>query len=117
MTEIDIIALASVLNGVKSTAGGTNVADVTMLAVGGNFHLCIIVATLALTFVISLPTGHTVRRFRFMAFEEMAESLIDVSVHLGRIVATFAFACGISSPIPVLGAGCLAGIVPLLIVS
>ena len=82
VTEIDIIALARVTNGVKFVAGGTNVANVTMLAVGRNFHFRIIVATLALTFVVSLPAGQAIGFFCFVVFEVVSEGLFDVSVNL-----------------------------------
>ena len=82
VTEIDIVAVARVTNGVKFSARGAYVANVTMLAVGGNFHLGVIVATLALTFVVRFPTGQTVRLFRLAVFEEVSESLFDVSVNL-----------------------------------
>ena len=95
VTEIDIVALASVTNGVKSVARGANVANVTMLAVSGDFHLCIIVATLALTFVVRFPAGQTVGVFCLKVFEFVSESLFDVSFHLRRIVATLAIAGGI----------------------
>lgn len=82
VTEIDIVALASVTNGVKFVSRGANVANVTMLAVGGDFRLCIIVAPLALTFVVFLPAGQAIRLFRLAVFEEVSERLFDVSVHL-----------------------------------
>ena len=76
VTEIDIVALARVTNGVNSLAGGAYVANVTMLTVGGDFHLCIIIATLALTFVVRFPAGQAVRLFRLIVFEL---SLIHIS--------------------------------------
>ena len=82
MAEIDIIAVARVTNGVKFVARGANVANVTMLSVGGDFHFRIIVATLTLTFVIFFPAGQAVRLFRLVVFEVVSESLFDVSVPL-----------------------------------
>ena len=117
VTEIDIVAVASVFYGIARIARGAYVANVTMLAVGGNFHLCIIITTLALTFVILVPTGQAVRLFSLVVFEKVSESLFDVSIHLCVVVATFAIAGGIASPIPVLGAGCVVRLVPLRVVS
>ena len=82
VTEIDIIALARVFYRIALPAGGANVANVTMLAVCGDFHFRIIIATLALTFVVSLPAGQAVRLFRLVVFEEVSESLFDLSVNL-----------------------------------
>ena len=82
MAEIDIIAVARVTNGVKFVARGANVANVTMLSVGGDFHFRIIIATLALTFVILVPTGQANGFLCFVVFEKVSESLIDVSVRL-----------------------------------
>lgn len=116
VAEIDIVALARVTNGVKSAARGAYVANVTMLAVGRDFHLCIIVATLTLTFVVRFPTGQAVRLFRIVVFEVVSESFFDVSIQLCRIIAPLALAGVITSPIPVLGAGWVAGFVLLQIV-
>ena len=82
VTEIDIIAVARVFYGVKSVARGAYVANVTMLAVGGNFHLGVIVAPLTLTFVVRFPAGQAVGFFCFVVFEEVSERLIDLSVRL-----------------------------------
>ena len=82
VTEIDIIALASVFYGIALIARGAYVANVTMLAVGGDFHFRIIIATLALTFVVFLPAGQAVRLFSLVMFEIVSESLFDVSVRL-----------------------------------
>ena len=82
VTEIDIVAFARVFYGVNSLACGTNVANVTMLAVGRDFHFGVIVATLTLTFVVRFPAGQTVGGFCLNVFEFVSESLIDVSIHL-----------------------------------
>ena len=82
MAEIDIIAVARVTNGIKLVARGANVANVTMLSVGGDFHFRIIIATLALTFVVFLPAGQAVRLFSLVMFEIVSESLFDLSVRL-----------------------------------
>ena len=82
MAEIDIIAVARVTNGIKLVARGANVANVTMLSVGGDFHFRIIIATLALTFVILVPTGQAIGFFCFIVFEIVSESLFDVFVNL-----------------------------------
>ena len=83
VTEIDIVALASVFYGIALIAGGAYVANVTMLTVGGNFHLCIIVATLALTFVILVPTGQAVRLFCLMVFEVVSKGYTEATVTKG----------------------------------
>ena len=82
MAEIDILAVARVTNGVKFVARGAYVANVTMLSVGGDFHFRIIIATLALTFVVFLPAGQAIGFFCFVVFEKVSESLFDVSVRL-----------------------------------
>ena len=82
VTEINIVAVARVTDGVIPFAGGAYVANVTVLAVCGDFHFRIIVATLTLTFVVFFPAGQAVRLFCLVVFEVVSESLFDVSVQL-----------------------------------
>ena len=82
VTEIDIIAVARVANGVKFVACGTYVANVTMLTVGRQYHFGGKIAAFALTLVVSLPTGQTVGFFCIEMFEIVSKSLFDVFVNL-----------------------------------